>query len=82
MKTTVNEAENEDDGATTYIVLGISNNDMEKKNMNVSILRNHDHRKKFLTKILKILHINKFEDRKEMKKEICILLQMKYFIIL
>ena len=31
------------DGATTYIVLGISNNDMEKKNINVSILRNHDH---------------------------------------
>ena len=43
MKTTVNEAENEDDGATTYIVLGISNNDTEKKNINVSILRNHDH---------------------------------------
>ena len=37
MKTTVNEAKNEDttaknedDGATTYIVLGISNNDTEK----------------------------------------------------
>ena len=47
MKTTVNEAENEDDGATTYTVLGISNNDTQKKNINVSILRNHDHRKKF-----------------------------------
>ena len=43
MKTTVNEAKNEYDGATTYIVLGISNNDTEKKNINVSILRNHDH---------------------------------------
>ena len=43
MKTTVNEAENEDDGAITYTVLGITINDTEKKNINVSILRNHDH---------------------------------------
>ena len=43
MKTTVNEAENEYDGATTYIILGISNNDTQKKNIHVSILRNHDH---------------------------------------